>query len=102
MELILKICQKKKNCKNFCIEINYICLPKKILNTIEDVLSKYQISLDKTFSFNYLNSFLDDKNDNLYVMAQKILAGFNENEVYITNKYPKKLGFFEKFFNFFN
>ena len=68
----------------------------------EDILKKYQISLDKILSLDYLNSFLDDKNDNLYVMAQKILDGFNENEVFITNKYSKKLGFFERFFNFFN
>tara|TARA_B100000989_G_scaffold256335_1_gene205503 strand:+ start:640 stop:1341 length:702 start_codon:yes stop_codon:yes gene_type:complete len=97
-----KTLPEKKNCKNFCIEINYICLPKKILNTIEDVLSKYQISLDKTFSFNYLNSFLDDKNDNLYRVAQKILDGLNENEVHVTSENSKKSGFFEKFFNFFN
>ena len=93
---------EKKNCKNFCIEISYICLPKKILNSIEDVLSKYQISLNKTLSFNYLNSFLNDKNNNLYITAQKILDGFNENEVHITSENSKKLGFFEKFFNFFN
>ena len=42
------------------------------------------------------------QNDNLYLMAQKILDGFNKNEVFITNKYSKKLGFFERFFNFFN
>ena len=93
---------EKQNCKNFSIEINYICLPKKISKTIEDVLAKYQISLDKILSFNYLNNFLDDKNNNLYITAQKILDGFNENEVYISNKNPKKLGFFERFFNFFN
>ena len=93
---------EKQNCKNFSIEINYICLPKKISKTIEDVLAKYQISLDKILSFNYLNNFLDDKNNNLFITAQKILDGFNENEVYITNKNPKKLGFFERFFNFFN
>tara|TARA_B100000963_G_scaffold235028_1_gene205408 strand:+ start:467 stop:1168 length:702 start_codon:yes stop_codon:yes gene_type:complete len=97
-----KILPEKKNCKNFSIEISYICLPKKISKTIEDVLAKYQISLNKILSFNYLNNFLDDKNNNLYTTAQKILDGFNENEVYITNKNPKKLGFFEKFFNFFN
>ena len=97
-----KTLPEKKNCKNFSIEISYICLPKKISKTIEDVLVKYQISLDKILSFNYLNSFLDNKNDNLYTTAQKILDGFNENEIYITNKNSKKLGFFEKFFNFFN
>ena len=82
--------------------MSYICLPKKILKPIEDVLSKYQISLNKTLSFNYLNSFLNDKNNNLYITAQKILDGFNENEVHITSENSKKLSFFEKFFNFFN
>jgi len=93
---------EKKNCNNLSIEVSYICIPKRISKTIEDVLRKYQISLDKILSLDYLNSFLEDKNDNLYVMAQKILDGFNQNEIYITNKYSKKLGFFEKFFNFFN
>ena len=93
---------EKKSCNNLSIEVGYICLPKRISKTIEDVLSKYQISLDKMLSFNYVNSFLENKNDNLYRTAQKILEGFNENEVYITNKNSKKLGFFEKFFNFFN
>ena len=97
-----KTLPEEKNCKSFCIEMSYICLPKKILKPIEDVLSKYQISLNKTLSFNYLNSFLNDKNNNLYVTAQKILDGFNENEVHITSENSKKLGFFEKFFNFFN
>ncbi len=97
-----KTLPEEKNCKSFCIEMSYICLPKKILKPIEDVLSKYQISLNKTLSFNYLNSFLNDKNNNLYITAQKILDGFNENEVHITSGNSKKLGFFEKFFNFFN
>jgi len=93
---------EKKNCKKFSIEISYICLPKKISKNIENVLGKYQISLDNILSFNYLKSFLDNENDNLYVTAQKILNGFNENEVQITHKNPNKLGFFEKFFNFFS
>ena len=96
--IYFKTLPEKKNCNNLCIEVSYICLPKNISKTIEDVLGKYQISLDKILSSDYL----DDKNDNLYAMAQKILDGFNENEVFITNKYTKKLGFFEKFFNFFN
>ena len=50
----------------------------------------------KFLSFNYLRSFLENKNDNLYKIAQKILDGFNENEVHITKK-TQKLGFFEIF-----
>ena len=97
-----KTLPEKRNYKNFSIEINFICLPRKISKTIEDVLAKYQISLDKILSFNYLNNFLNDNNNNLYITAQKILDGLNQNEVSITSKNPKKTGFFEKFFNFFN
>ena len=97
-----KTLPKKKNCNNLSIDVSYICLPKKISKTIENVLRKYQISLDRMLSLDYLNSFLDDKNENLYATAQKILDGFNENEVFIADRNSKKLGFFEKFFNFFN
>ena len=93
---------EKKNCNNLSIDVSYICLPKKISKTIENVLRKYQISLDRMLSLDYLNSFLDDKNENLYATAQKILDGLNENEVFIADRNSKKLGFFEKFFNFFN
>ena len=93
---------EKKNCRNLSIEICYICLPNRISKTIEDVLGKYQISLDRILSFDYLDSYLDNKNDNLFMTAQKILDGFNENEVHITDKNSKKLGFFERFFHFFN
>ena len=92
----------KKNCNNLSIDVSYICLPKRISKTIEDVLRKYQISSDRMLSLDYLNSFLDNKNENLYATAQKILDGFNENEVYIADKNSKKLGFFERFFNFFS
>ena len=97
-----KTLPKKKNCNNLSIDVSYICLPKKISKTIENVLRKYQISLDRMLSLDYLNSFLDDKNENLYTTAQKILDGLNENEVFIADRNSKKLGFFEKFFNFFN
>ena len=96
-----KTLPEKKNCNNLSIDVSYICLPKKVSKTIENVLRKYQISLDRMLSLDYLNSFLDDKNENLYVTAQKILDGFNENEVFIADRNSKKLGFFEKFFNFF-
>jgi len=97
-----KTLPNKKNCNNLSIDVSYICLPKRISKTIEDVLRKYQISLDRMLSLDYLNSFLDNKNENLYATAQKILDGFNENEVYIADKNSKKLGFFERFFNFFS
>ena len=35
-------------------------------------------------------------------MAYKILNGYNENEVIFIQKNPKKLAFFEKFFQLFS
>ena len=46
-----KTLPEKKNCKNLSIEISYICIPKRISKTIENVLKKYQISLDKILSY---------------------------------------------------
>ena len=35
-------------------------------------------------------------------MSHKILKGYNENEISFLSKNPKKLGFFEKFFQLFS
>jgi len=35
-------------------------------------------------------------------MAHKLKNGMNDKEVRITSKYPKKLSFFEKFFQLFS
>jgi len=91
----------KKNCKNFSIDLSFICLPNDILKDIKKLLSEYQISVDKAFSYSYLKSLLNDKNKNIYEIAQKITSGHIENEVSIIDKSPKNMGFFEKFFEFF-
>ena len=72
-----------------------------MLKDIKKLLSEYQISVDKAFSYSYLKSFLNDKNKNIYEIVQKITSGHIENEVSITYKSPKNMGFFEKFFEFF-
>ena len=91
----------KKNCENFSIDLSFICLPNDMLKDIKKLLSEYQISVYKAFSYSYLKSFLNDKNKNIYEIAQKIMSGLFENEVFITDKSPKNKGFFEKFFEFF-
>ena len=48
-----------------------------------------------------LNSFLNSECKNVYEIAQKVMNGLNENEVFLTNKSSKNAGFFEKFFDFF-
>ena len=97
-----KVLPDKISCKSLSLDLSFICVPNNILNSFEKVLNKFQISVYKTISYQYLNSFLNISSNNLELVAQKILTGFNENEVILMKKKPKNLGFFEKFFNFFN
>ena len=97
-----KVLPDKVSCKSLSIDLSFICVPNNILNNFEKILNKFQISVYRTISYQYLHSFLKINSNNLELVAQKILTGFNENEVILMKKKPKNLGFFEKFFNFFN
>ena len=97
-----KVLPDKVNCKSLSLDLSFICVPLNILNSFEKVLNKFQISIYRTISYQYLHGFLNINNNDLGLIAQKILTGFNENEVILMKKKPKNLGFFEKFFNYFN
>ena len=97
-----KVLPDKVSCKSLSLDLSFICVPNYILNNFEKVLNKFQISVYRTISYQYLHSFLKISSNNLELVAQKILTGFNENEVILMKKKPKNHGFFEKFFNFFN
>ncbi len=92
----------KDTCKSLSLDLSFICIPNNVLNNFEKVLNKFQISIYRTISYQYLYSFLNIDSNNLELVVQKILTGFNENEVILMKKKPKNPGFFEKFFNFFN
>ena len=97
-----KVLPDKVSCKSLSLDLSFICVPNYILNNFEKVLNKFQISVYRTISYQYLHSFLKISSNNLELVAQKILTGFNENEVILMKKKSKNLGFFEQFFNFFN
>ena len=87
---------------DFIIKIDLICINKKIVKNFEKIFSKYQISINKILSYNYLARFNNKNNDNIVKLANDNINGLDLNEVYIKKKKPNNLGFFEKFFNFFN
>ena len=91
----------KKKCENFSIDLSFVCMPDHVLKNIKKILGEYRISVEKTLSYTYLNSFLNSESKNIYEIAQKVMNGLNENEVFLTNKSSKNAGFFEKFFDFF-
>lgn len=90
------------NGNQFSIEVKFICLENNFIINLEKVLKKYQISLKQILCGSYIKKFLDHNEEDLFSIAQKLKNGFNPNEVVLTVKSRKNLGFFEKFFNLFS
>ena len=77
-------------------------MPESFIKDLENVINKYQISVTKSFSMNYLTSLFSDKNIKLTDMVTKTNDGYNPNEVVLASKKSEKMSFFEKFFHFFS
>ena len=91
-----------QKCKNFSLDISFICLPDELIKNIEKPLKKFQISVNQILSASYIHKNMSDKDINFFKMTSKIINGYNKNEVKIINKISKNNGFFEKFFDLFN
>ena len=90
------------DCNHFSLDINFICLSLNYLKNLEKIINKYQISINKIISMQYLDTFFSDESISLTEKARKIIDGQNPNEVILTNKKLKNKTFFEKFFHFFS
>ena len=90
------------NSDEICLEIKLISISNSIVFEIENILKKYQIQVINYFDKEYLKDFFKDEQLEISHMANKILNGINNNEVLLTSKNTKKLGFFEKFFQLFS
>ena len=90
------------NSDEICLEIKLISISNLIVFEIENILKKYQIQVINYFDKEYLKDFFKDEQLEISYMANKILNGINNNEVLLTSKNTKKLGFFEKFFQLFS
>ena len=85
-----------------CLEIKLISISNLIILEIENILKKYQIQVNNYLEKRYVKYFFLDKQLDISQMAHKLKNGVNNNEVRITSKSSKKLGFFEKFFQLFS
>ena len=90
------------NYNDLALEIRFICLKNNLILDLKKILSKYQISLNKILCYEYLNEFQRSDSENIFNIAHNVLKGTNSNEIFLVTKSTKKVGFFEKFFNFFN
>ena len=91
-----------QKCKNFSLDISFICLPDELIKHIEKTLKKFQISVNQILSASYVDKYVSDRGINFFKMTSKIIGGHNKNEVKLINKTSKNKGFFEKFFNLFS
>ena len=90
------------NGDNIVLQVNFICLENEIIEKLEKIFFKYQISINKILCYNYLTKLNNLSSENITKIANESIDGHNNNEVFIIKKTPKKQGFFEKFFNFFS
>ena len=61
------------------LQLRFICLDTKVLFSFKKIL----LSIDffkKIFNFDYVNSFKNDKSDNILI-ANKLIEGLNKNEI---------------------
>ncbi len=90
------------NSDEICLEIKLISISNLVVFEIENILKKYQIQVINYFDKKYLKDFFKDEQLEISYMANKTLNDINDNEVLLTSKNTKKLGFFEKFFQLFS
>ena len=89
-------------CHSFSLDISFICLQLSVVEKFEQILKKYQISLNQILDAKYIESFFNEEDKDVFNMGNKIINGFNSNEVKIISKKIHKSGLFERFFNLFS
>ena len=90
------------SCENFSLDLSFICLSNNFIKKIEEVLKRYQISINQLLSADYVNKFIENEDIELFDIARRIINGYNKNEVKLVRKKTKNRAFFEKFFDFFS
>ena len=89
-------------CRSFSLDVSFICLELRLVEKFEQILKKYQISLNQILDAKYIESFFNEEDKDVFNMGNKIINGFNSNEVKIISKKIHKSGLFERFFNLFS
>ena len=88
-------------CDNFSLEIQFTSISNNIFYDLNKILENYQIKITRCLDLNYLKNIFRE-NEEISEMSYKVLNGYNQNEVIFVPKNPKKLPFFEKFFQLFS
>ena len=95
------ILENNFECSELCLQVDFICLSKLIIKEFSKKINKYQISINKIYSEEYLKEY-SHNNENVYQTATRLKYVKDENEVHLIKKKVGNQGFFERFFRFFN
>ena len=93
--------QENLKSDHLALEIQFKSISNNIIYDLNKILENYQIKIIKYLDGSYIKNF-SSKDIELSEMSHRIINGYNENEVIFIQKNPKKLAFFEKFFQLFN
>jgi cell division protein FtsA len=93
------------NCKNFSIDIKFVCFSEILVKKLNNLFNRNQILINKLICAKYVKSFDHSKNEfeaNICNLGLQLVGGLNKQEVIIIPKKVKKKGFFEKIFLLFD
>ena len=94
--------QKSFESKDLGLEITFISIHQNLIFQLEKILEKYQIKINRYLCGSYIGEFSRVHGAEFSTMANKIIKGFNKNEVELVKKNEENRGFFEKFFQLFS
>ena len=94
--------QKSFESKDLGLEISFISINHNLIFQLEKILEKYQIKINRYLCGSYIGEFSRVHGAEFSTMANKIIKGFNKNEVELVKKNEENTGFFEKFFQLFS
>ena len=84
------------------LEVNFISIPNNLTFYFDKLLENHQIKVRRYMSGNYIKSYFEEDETDLFMMANKLNNGLNINEVQLVSKSIENRGFFEKFFQLFS
>ena len=93
---------KEISCRKFSLDIEFICLSKKLISKLDDLFNNNTISIKKIISTEYVKNFYNIATDqNICETGYKLVAALNKQEVVIIPKKVEIKGIFERFFYLF-
>ena len=71
----------------FYLDLRFICISTNLIKNLEEILKKFQISINQILCANYIESLFEHDEIDVFFKTRRVLEGFNENEVNFHKKH---------------